>query len=355
MPRLWRVRPAPRRPALLLLAGAALAPLPALGQSDAAPSAAAQADDTSQSTSETTSAASGDTTTDSLASPSTDSAPAPATKLDVAPATAPTSPPPQLWSLALSGGLAARNDGPDGNWQSIALSRRLGRGYVRGSFMRYNGTLIQANTALPSNYYIGTLAAGGNFNNWVADGWVSYGVQDYGRISTDTGSRESAGSKSSPYYALGADFGRIVTFAPNWYMTPTVTASFAQGKLLRASPDTTLLNDLETDEPTLTGSLTMRLDHAFGRHDNHYFGLIASRHWSSNGISRVVVGETASDDDSTPVSLRSIHRADGWFEFGATGSLEVTPSLHLDLYATRTSGVASGNTTSGGVTLRKSF
>ncbi|MBT0668391.1 autotransporter domain-containing protein [Novosphingobium profundi] len=257
-----------------------------------------------------------------------------------------------LWSLAVSGGVSTRDDGPDGTWQSLALSRRIGRGYVRASAMRYNGTLIQANTALPSNYYIATISAGGNFDNWVTDGWVSYGRQDYGRITTESGSRESTGSTSSPYFAIGGDFGRVVPLASDWYLTPTVATSYAHGKLLRTAPQDSGLTDLETSEPTVTASATIRLDHAFGASNNHYVGLLASRHWSSNGLSQVRVDEL---DGDTPVSLRSVHRPDGWFEMGATGSMEVLPRLNLDLYATRSFGVVAGDTTAGGLSLRVAF
>ncbi len=269
--------------------------------------------------------------------------------------TAAAAPRPLSWSLGVSGGLSVRDDGPDGSWQSLALSRRIGRGYVRASAMRYHGTLVQSDTALPSDYYIGTLAAGGNFDNWVADGWISLGVQDYGRISTSEGSRESTGAHSSTYYAIGGDFGRVFVLSPTWYVTPTLAGSYAYGKLLRVAPTDTDFTDLETEEPTFSGSLNLRLDHAFGPGKVNYAGLIASRHVSSNGLSEVLLGSLDSSDGTTPTSLESRHLSDGWFELGATSSLQLNPCLHLDVYATRTLGVAAGNITSGGLSLRQAF
>lgn len=260
-----------------------------------------------------------------------------------------------IWSASASAGTSARDAGTDGSWQALALNRQIGRGYVRASAMHYSGTLTQADTALPSDYYIGTLAAGGNFDNWVGDAWGSYGQQLYGKITTSTGSRQSTGSKSSDYYAFGADFGRIFTLAPDLFLTPTIAASYAQGKLLRAAPSGSSKPDVETDEPTLTLSTTVRLDHAFGAHDNHYIGLLASRHWSSNGLSRVAIRASQADDGTTSFTIGSDHQPDGWFEFGATGSMQVTRRLYIDLYATRSFGMASGNTTSAGLTLRRSF
>lgn len=263
------------------------------------------------------------------------------------------SPPEPLWTLAASAGVAARDDGPDGSWQSLSLTRRIGRGYVRGSLMRYHGTLQQADTALPSNYYVGTVGAGGNFDNWVVDGWASYGRQDYGRISTATGSRSSNGAKGSDYYALGGDFGRILPLGRNLYLSPVVAGSFANGKLLRPRPTFSDLNDLETDEPTWSANATLRIDHAFGASGSHYAGLSISRNWTSNGVSALRLG--SGESAGAPLDLDSKHYADGWSEAGATASMKLGGDTYLDLFATRSFGMRAGNVTGAGATLRKSF
>lgn len=265
-----------------------------------------------------------------------------------------------LWAIAVSGGISARDDGPDGNWQTLSLTRRLGRGYVRGTVMRYHGTLLQADTALPSDYYVATLGAGGNFGNWVVDGWASYGRQDYGRISTtsSTGvstSRASTGAKGSDYFALGGDFGRVVPLGGNFYLTPTVAASFASGQLLRPAPSETTFDDVETGEPTWSANATMRVDYAFGATRSHYIGLSLSRNWTSNGISALRLHATEQDDGSTVFNLDSKHYADGWFEAGASTSMRLSDTVYLDLFGTRSFGVMAGNITTAGVTLRKSF
>lgn len=269
--------------------------------------------------------------------------------------------PDPLWTLAASGGISARDDGPDGSWQSLSLTRRIGRGYVRGTAMRYHGTLLQADVALPSDYYVGTIGAGGNFNNWVVDGWASYGRQQYGRISTTstsgttsgTGSRSSTGGKSSDYYAIGGDFGRVMPLGGQFYMTPTIAASFANGRLLRPAPTGSGLTDLETGEPTWSANATMRIDHAFGPAGVHYAGLSFSRNWTSNGISALAF--RPAKDGSERFVLDSKHYADGWFEAGAAASMKLGRGTYMDLFATRSFGVQAGNITSVGATLRKSF
>lgn len=257
------------------------------------------------------------------------------------------------WTIAGSTGISSRDDGPDGTWQALSLTRRLGRGYLRGALMRYHGTLQQSDAALPSDYFVATLAGGGNFNGWVTDGWVSLGYQDYGRISTSDGVRASTGATGSAYYATGADFGKVLGLGGNWYLTPTLAASYANGKLLRPAPTGSDFNDLETDEPAWSANATLRLDHAFGASKAHYAGLSVSRNWTSNAVS--AVRTVTFDDTEGPTALDSKHYADGWFEVGATANMRLTPSLHVDIFATRGFGMLAGNTTSAGISLRKSF
>lgn len=270
-------------------------------------------------------------------------------------ATDPVQVAPLRWTATASGGISARDDGPDGSWQSLSLTRTVGRGYLRASAMRYHGTLQQSDLALPSDYYVGTLGAGGNFDNWVVDGWVSFGRQDYGRISTSLGSRASTGAKGSDYYAIGGDFGRVLPLGSRFFLTPTLAASFADGKLLRPAPDALGLRDQETDEPTWSANATMRVDYAFGSSREHYAGLSFSRNWTSNGLSALRVRHNPDPDAELPFRLDSKHYADSWFEVGATTNMKLGRNLYLDLFATRSFGVKAGNVTSAGATLRRSF
>lgn len=261
--------------------------------------------------------------------------------------------PQPLWSVAASAGVSNRDDGPDGTWEALSLTRQMGRGYLRGTLMRYHGTLLQADTALPSAYLVGTAAAGGNFDGWVADGWISLGRQDYGRISTADGSRASTGAKGSTYFAIGGDFGKVLPLAHDWYLTPTAMASYAGGKLLRPAPTGTGLRDVETDEPTWSASAALRLDRAFGSNKHHYAGISFARNWTSNAVS--AVHPLSIDRNTGTVQLTSTHFADGWFEVGATANMELTSTVHLDVFATRGFGMLAGDTTSAGISLRKSF
>lgn len=268
----------------------------------------------------------------------------------------PTTDTPTPWSLAAAAGISNRDDGPNGSWQSLALTRQIGRGYVRGSLMRYHGTLMQADTALPSDYLVGTIGAGGNFDNWVVDGWASYGWQDYGRISTDAGKRNSTGAKGSPYYSVGGDFGRVFALGSGLFATPTMTVSYAHGRLLHPAPEESEVIDLETEEPTWSSAATLRIDHAFGSEGKQYVGLSIARAWTSNAVSEPLV---RSREEAIEAAMTGImparHIEDGWWEIGATANMRITDKLGLDLYATRSFNALAGNTTSAGISLRRSF
>lgn len=257
------------------------------------------------------------------------------------------------WAVTLSGGGSVRADGPDGSWQSAALEKTVGRGYLRAGVMRYHGTLVQSDSALPSDYYVGTIGGGGNFSGWVADAWASFGKQVYGNITDSAGSRPSNGARSSTYLALGGDFGRVVPLARNLYLTPTVAASYASGKLLRPQRTNSDYPDLETAEPTWSANLAARLDRSFGKNAQNYVGLTVSHNWTSNGVSNVNILET--NENSAAIGIDSEHLSDQWTELGATASLSLTPRLRMDLIATRGLGVLAGDFTNLGLSLRRSF
>lgn len=338
-----------RHAALVACAGLALLASPAQirAQEEGASTGASAADPQSLasgaaaagqvSASATTDAAASSPQAQSQASPSTPASPTEA----------------RPWTATLSAGASKRDGGTDGSWQALALTRDIGQGYVRGGVMRYHGTLVQTDTALPSDYYVGSLGAGGNFRGWVGDGWASYGMQRYGRISSTSGMRKSDGSRSSAYYAFGGDFGHVVALGHGWYLTPTLAASFASGKLLRTIPSAAQ-DDVETAEPTWSANGTLRLDHAFGagRHD---VGFTFSRNWTSNGLSILRVRAEQDDDGATTYRVYGDHRPDWWFEVGATASFSLTARLHTDVYLSRSLGVLAGDQTTGGISLRRTF
>lgn len=83
-------------------------------------------------------------------------------------------------------------------------ARFEGRAYMRGALTSYRSTVQQIDAALPSTFVVGSIGAGGNWNDWVVDGFASYGRQDYGLVETP-----SQIADGSDYLALGLRAGRI--------------------------------------------------------------------------------------------------------------------------------------------------
>lgn len=114
-----------------------------------------------------------------------------------------------IWVAGASGGLLACDSGPDSPCGTLPLTRYRGGSYLRGDLTAYRGTVRQIDAALPSIYYVGSIGAGGNWNDWIFDGYVSYGHQNYGQVETMAGKRDSQAGLGSPYVAAGLRAGRV--------------------------------------------------------------------------------------------------------------------------------------------------
>ena len=270
-----------------------------------------------------------------------------------------------LWSAGVSGGIAPRDGGPTGNYQAASLHRQLGRSYVQISALHYRSTLVQGDTSVTSNYGVGTVGFGGNYNGWVLDTYASLGRQSFGDIRYPFGSRPSTGITGSPYVGAGVSFGRMFALGPRLYLTPTGSAAYAWSRLLRPLG----ARDTATSEPTWTTAARLRLDWlpgggGYGSDRRTYLGVGVAGLWSNNATSLIgATGSSGSEGgntggnegdggDETPAS-RHIH--DTWAEVEAHASVAVSPSLRVEGGVARTLGLISGNATTISIGLRRSF
>ena len=253
------------------------------------------------------------------------------------------------WTAETYGGWAARAGGSDGAFGLVGLNRQIGPAYIRASLTDYRSTLRQTDTALPSTYVVGSLGAGANLANWVFDGWASYGWQHYGQIAQFGTTRTSPAGAGSPYYAAGADFGRIFTLRPNWYLTPTLAASYAYARLLRPGYQANGHADFQSSEPTWTGSTTLRLDHALGPDSQHLIGVALSYHRTNDGLSTLIANPLRG---AAPIV---VHDADGWEEGALNAAFRLNHRLTLDATASHAVGMRAGDTTAVSAGLRLQF
>jgi hypothetical protein len=148
-------------------------------------------------------------------------------------------PSPPLWSLSVSGGLSPRDGGATGAYGAVELRRQIGHGYVQVGGMRYHTPLLSDAVSAASTFNVGTLAGGVNLNNWLLDGYVSYGWQDFGAVRVDDGSGQTtlvrpsnAATKGSPYYGAGISLGRMIPVNNRIFITPTAAVVYAWGRWL---------------------------------------------------------------------------------------------------------------------------
>lgn len=262
-------------------------------------------------------------------------------------------PPPQ-WSLGVSGGVAPRDGAPTGSYEALTLMRQLGRSYVQLGVTHYASQLESTAPTVSSNYAVGTIGFGGNYNNWVLDTYASYGRQTFGPVRFGAFSRPSTNITGSPYWAGGVSFGRRMPVSPRLVVTPTLSATYAWSRLLRPTLGPV---DVNTSEPTWTAAARLRLDWVPGRSRKSYVGLGVGLLWSNNASSLIGgssgwVGIGQSGDDGR---LASEHIHDVWVEVGPHASLAVTRSLRIEAAASRSLDLISGNGSVVSLGLRRSF
>ncbi|MDE1916667.1 MAG: hypothetical protein KGJ57_14195 [Sphingomonadales bacterium] len=265
-------------------------------------------------------------------------------------------PPPQ-WSLGVSGGIAPRDGGPTGSYESLTLLRQLGRSYVQLGATHYYSQLDSGVPTVSSTYGVGTIGFGGNYNNWVLDTYISYGRQNFGPVRFGNLSRPSTNITNSAYWAGGVSFGRMMAVSPRFVITPTASATYAWSRLLRPTLGS---EDFNSSEPTWTAAARLRLDWVPGHNRKSYIGLGAGLLWSNNATSLIAgssgwggIGQTG--DKDTMDALTSSHVHDVWFEIGPHASLAVTRSLRVEAIANRSFGLISGNGSTVTLGLRHSF
>lgn len=253
------------------------------------------------------------------------------------------------WSAGVAAGMSPRDGAPTGTYQALSLHRQLGRSYVQAGAIHYHTTLQQGEASATSDYGVGTVGFGGNYNGWVLDTYLSYGRQTFGDVRYPGGSRALTGATSSPYWGGGVSFGRMMALGSRVYVTPTSSVAYAWSRLLHPGGI-----DLYTSEPTWTTAGRLRLDWLPGHSRQTYLGLSVAGLWSNNATS--LIGGAAGGGYGTggyDVSSRHVH--DVWSEVGAHASVAVTRSLRIEATGARTIGLSSGNATTVGLGLRRSF
>ncbi len=258
-------------------------------------------------------------------------------RIEIAPMTAPGS----TWVAGLHASVIDRDGGDTSPYATLSLTRYRQQTYLRASFTAYRNTLRQVDAALPSTFYLGSVGAGGNFNDWVVDATLSYGRQNYGAIETPSGSFAS-NYGSTDYAAAGVRVGRVIRPASRWYLTPTVAVDYVDTKSLHhgfaAGVMASVASDFEVDEHLWTGTATLRLDRTFGEEEQNYLGVAISQRGTNNAITQLAYPSPF----EPPLVLR---KRDAWQDLEASGTLRLGRRVWLDGQVLRSFGAVAGDNT----------
>lgn len=251
------------------------------------------------------------------------------------------------WTGTLSAGLAKADGFDTGDFQSLALTRQHHGSYWRGTLSRYRNTVRQFGAQSVSNYLVATLGAGGNWAGWLIDGYASAGRQAYGTIRQTSGNRSSNGPQGSAYYALGLSVARSVTPVRGWFLTPSLSGSYAHGRSLRPAPGNGA--DFDTAEPAWNGAGTVRLDHRISANRPSYLGAYAAARVTSNARSDLLPIAGPPSGRGGPPALQAVHVHDVWAELGVTAIVSLSDRLWIEGFASRTVGQVTADSSSGGI------
>lgn len=247
-----------------------------------------------------------------------------------------------VWVAGVAGGLLDRDGGRNSPYGVLSVTRYHGHAYLRGALTVYRGTVQQIDAALPSTFTIGSIGAGGNWNDWVVDAFASYGRQDYGEVETAVGKRASEAGSGSPYFAAGLRVGRVFRPASRWYLTPTVGIQYTDTKSLRHRIDFAngRPEDFRLREKAVTGNAALRIDRTLGAQEQHYVGLSIAHYETDNGLTSWRLGGSPGSANISPDPI-----PDSWEELGLSGTWQISRRLWLDSQIQRTFGTVAGDST----------
>ncbi|WP_068090300.1 autotransporter outer membrane beta-barrel domain-containing protein [Novosphingobium rosa] len=262
------------------------------------------------------------------------------------------------WLAGVTAGVAPREGNPTGTYQAASLYRQVGPSYLQLGLTHYRTALQQNDQTVPSDFTVGTIGFGGNYNNYVVDTYLSYGHQRFDDIRYGDVSR-AAGQGGSPYWGGGVSVGRLFEASPRIVLTPTASLSYAWSRFLLPAPLGGGGPDLTSSEPTWTGALRLRLDWRPGRDRQTWLGLSLGGLWSNNATSTfggMAGGASGGGGGSVRAGeIASEHLHAVWSEVGLHGSLGLSSKWRIEAGASRTIALTAGNSTSISLGLRRSF
>ena len=269
-----------------------------------------------------------------------------------------------LWVASVSGG-AIDGAGATHGYGTVALSRRLGRGYARLSATVLRSTARETAGTPASDFALGSIGGGGTFGQWFVDSYAGWGRQFYRGVGTASASPSATAppsdggdgtpptatataiGDSSAVVTAGLSGGRFVALGGGWYLTPSVAAQYSRFRTRQLVEGPTGPQDGDPQQRAWTASGTLRADRFFGSDRTSFAGVSASHVHASSSIA---TPQMAGDGTTVATGM-----PDDWIVLGASGALKVGRAMWIDLSVSRTAGATAGDVTVAGAGVRLGF
>lgn len=262
---------------------------------------------------------------------------------------------PLPWSFSIDGGTSTGGGQGDQPFIAIGLTRHIGNGYVGlGASQIEADTSGRLGTLLPATTRQLKLSGGIATGPWSFD---IYGAIGDRRFDATLFTR-AAGTATLNQSGQTAGAGGSVTYdmpvGRGWFLSPSVSVDYSHVETERVltGPGGRMTTQRQPEDG-VTGTAGMALQRIFGHHGQHALALTAAFVTTSNdaAVNRSIATGTAARALGI---LQGAGGADSWGEFGAMASFGLTRRLVFNLSASRTAGIAQGDSTSvsGGFKLR---
>jgi hypothetical protein len=258
------------------------------------------------------------------------------------------------WSLSLSGGITTIAGEDEQPFVSLALYRYFGAGFVRAGIAWLDGGgAPDVAEPLPAETRQFTIGGGYQAGRVLLDAYLTLGSRDFTPPGPDrTNGRVVRDETEGSLLTAGGSVTWDVPAGESWSVAPFLSLSYSEldtARTLVPQSGDPLIEEMR--ENGLTGIA----------------GVSAERIWPGGSLGVYLAGAATSNRASInrqgsglPASrgsplIPAEDEGDAWFEYGLSGSIQLSRDLSLDALLVRTAGFSRGETTSASAGLRVRF
>lgn len=258
------------------------------------------------------------------------------------------------WSMSLSGGIATIAGEDEQPFVSLSLYRYFGAGFARAGLAWFDGE-GESDVAVPLPARTRQITIGGGYQagRFLLDAYATLGKRDFTPPGPDrTNGRLVRDESDGDLFTLGGSVTWDAPAGENWSIAPFVSLSYS-------AVDTARTLVPQAGDPVIE---EMRESGLTG-----IAGVSAERIWQGGSLGVYLAGAATSNRASinrqgsglaasrTPQLIPAEDEGDAWFEYGVSGSIQLSERVSLDALLVRTAGFNLGETTSASTGVRIQF